>query len=246
MSEWRVELLGDLIDLQLAYGAFSTFDPCIVQDGDKFFLKANEFGVAPDAASVRTRARDLVKIIANAMYLQNRDTRPITTGLIIHIDDDGQQRRFAFMEGKSQGRGVASGTLIDKASTLPSEHNAIRFFRTASNRGDVADALAYFSQGDWINLYKAYEIIKDDIGNETRLIKLGGVSRSELKRFTQTAQSRDAIGDDARHASKKYQAPIKPMSVYEARALIGNLLQKWIDQLLRLDAKSLSHPTQYT
>jgi hypothetical protein len=231
MSEWRVELIGDAIDLQCAYEAFADFDPCILREEGQFFLKANEFEVAQDAEAVRNRAKEITRVISNAVYLHYRDTRPIMTGHIIHIDDNGQRRSFVFAEGNIQLRGVVSGILVNGASAPPRQHRAISIFRAASSRADIADALAYFSHGDWINLYKAYEIVRDNIGSESLLIQSGWVTRSVVKRFTQTAQSRDAIGDNARHASKKYKAPISPMSVHEARALIGDLLQKWVDAI---------------
>jgi hypothetical protein len=43
------------------------------------------------------------------------------------------------------------------------------------------------------------------------------------------AQSREALGDEARHASKKYVPPIDPMSIHEAKAIIGDVLQNWIN-----------------
>jgi hypothetical protein len=52
-----------------------------------------------------------------------------------------------------------------------------------------------------------------------------------LDRFSQMAQSRAGLGDDARHASKKYKPPAKSLSLTEAKNIIGVLLQNWINSL---------------
>ena len=234
MSEWRVELLGDLIDLQYAYEAFSSVDPCVIREESRFFLKANEFEYAPDSGHVRSRASEITKLISNAVHLHYRATRPIMIGHVIHIDDTGQSHHFVFANDDFQSREVVAGIVIDGTDFAPTATSVLHIFRAARDRTNVSDALAYFSQGDWINLYKIYEIARDTIGNEKRLIERRWVTRDALKRFTQTAQSRDAIGDSARHAAKKYKAPPNPMSVHEARALVGDLLQRLVDTFTAL------------
>ena len=85
MSEWRVELIGDAINLQYTYEAFSGFDPCVIHEEDKFFLKASEFEAIQDAERVRNRAREIAKMMNDAVHLHYRDTRPIATDHIIQM-----------------------------------------------------------------------------------------------------------------------------------------------------------------
>ena len=69
----------------------------------------------------------------------------------------------------------------------------------------LADALRYFARGDWVNLYKAWEVVRDAAGAVHAIIANGWADRTEQGRFTGTAQSKDQLGDDARHASGKYK-----------------------------------------
>lgn len=89
--------------------------------------------------------------------------------------------------------------------------------------------LHFFKDETWSSLYKAYEILGDAVGGEHAILKAGWVSKRGLSRFTQTAQSRAALGDLARHASEKFTLPANPMTLKEARTLVKGLLSKWLD-----------------
>ncbi len=228
MSEWRVELIGEEIDLKCAHQAFSRGEPQIIHEEGLYLLRASEFNTKEDAALVRERAKEITNLISNSVFLHYRDARPIRSGQIIMIDDAGKKHYFLFAEGANiQLRGVVAGFLLNKSEAASVEHNAMRIFRTASSNKDIASALSYFSRGDWSNLYKSYELVRDSVENK---ILSTWVTKKSINRFTQTAQSSEAIGDNARHASKKFKAPANPMSVHEARALIGLLLEHWIDK----------------
>ena len=85
----------------------------------------------------------------------------------------------------------------------------------------------YESQGaTWPGLYKVYEAIREAAGDPS---SLNVVSKRELKRFTQTANSYEAIGDDARHA-KPGTPPHRPMTLGEARNIIGALLTAYLSK----------------
>jgi uncharacterized protein YjlB len=65
------------------------------------------------------------------------------------------------MEANIQMRAIVSGTLTNATGTTPlQEHRSITIYRAAINDQGIANALEYFSRGDWINLYKTYEIIR--------------------------------------------------------------------------------------
>jgi hypothetical protein len=56
----------------------------------------------------------------------------------------------------------------------------------------------------------------------------GWATKTEESRFSQTANSAEAVGDAARHAQGKVKAPADPMPLGEARTLIRRILEKWI------------------
>jgi hypothetical protein len=80
----------------------------------------------------------------------------------------------------------------------------------------------------WFNLYKVFEIIRDECIGEESLVARNFIPKRDLKRFTQSAQSRELLGDEARHASRKYKPPEIPMTIDEARRLIKQLFSKWV------------------
>ena len=99
----------------------------------------------------------------------------------------------------------------------------------AKDDDKVRQALRFWvnAHDNWGNLYKILEIIESDVGSS--IYSNGWVSKAEVGRFTQTANSADALGDEARHAKKHVAPPSTPMTIKEARHLIKVLLQKWIE-----------------
>ncbi|MGH6644063.1 MAG: hypothetical protein ACRED3_15345, partial [Bradyrhizobium sp.] len=77
---------------------------------------------------------------------------------------------------------------------------------------------------NWANLYKMVEAVEMPFGGERGLIKMGWISKGELKRFKHTADNRKATGDDARHGPNNYDPPADPMSLEEAKAMVRKLV----------------------
>ncbi len=75
----------------------------------------------------------------------------------------------------------------------------------------------------WSGLYKIYEAIEADVGNIPRK---GWCTKTELRKFKQTANSPEALGVHARHG-KVIQAPPDPVSLSSAKSLIRRLLNEW-------------------
>jgi hypothetical protein len=84
----------------------------------------------------------------------------------------------------------------------------------------VAKVLRIFGsrEHNWHNLNNIFEVVQSDVGGQ--ITKAGWATQAELDRFTQTANSTEAIGDDARHGSEKFPAPKNPMSLADADALV--------------------------
>jgi len=236
MAEWRVQLQGNNIDLQELKEILSDHDPMIIQENSDFYLKSKGWDQLEEAEQVRDQAKHVIGLLDSAAYVHFRDTAPITIGHIIRVDGDGRRRNFVFAEVHLalHSRVRATATVTGPGGQpveSQQEHPIIRTLRASTKHSSVADALGFLRKGDWIGLYKAYEIVRDEVHGEEKIIRQGWLTKASISRFTQTAQSREALGDDARHASHKYKPPQKPMSIHEARAIIGDLLQKWIDTL---------------
>jgi hypothetical protein len=82
----------------------------------------------------------------------------------------------------------------------------------------------------WHDLYYLFELVEGDVG--PRMVAAGWTTRAAIDRFTQTANSRRAIGREARHAKDKYVPPKRAMELAEARKLIRTLVQRWLETKL--------------
>jgi len=236
MAEWRAQLQGNNLDLQELKVILSDHDPTIIQENSDFYLKSKNWDQLEEAQQVRELASHIIGLLDSAAYIHFRDTAPITIGHIVRVKDDGSKDSFVFAEGlitlRSRLRGTATIIGPDgKPVENHQEHPIIKILRVSEKNSSVADALAFLRKSDWISIYKAFEIVRDEVNGKEEIISHGWLTRKNINRFTQTAQSRDALGDDARHASRKYKPPKDPMSIHEAKAIIGDLIQKWIDSL---------------
>jgi hypothetical protein len=81
---------------------------------------------------------------------------------------------------------------------------------------------------DWRVLWFIYEIVEGQIGQPSKMEKLGWATVEEIRLLRETANSRKAIGTAARHARAKEKTPAKPMTLREAKALVGRIVIAWL------------------
>jgi len=232
MPKWLVRLKGERFDLEDFPKLLRSPEVRIVEVDGSFYLESSEFNSLTLAEEVRERGRALIKLI-NGVTKFNRDNfLGISEDAITRLEDDGKRHNFVFLEGGITIRTKVSGqpTVItadgtEKVATQPSALESL--LEVAKKYNVVADALSFYRDDTWSSLYKTYEIIRDDVGGKHQIIKNGWSVDSDISRYTQTTQSRAALGDSARHASKKYKSPAQPMTLLEARALIKTILSRW-------------------
>jgi hypothetical protein len=71
-----------------------------------------------------------------------------------------------------------------------------------------------------------FEVVETDVGS--KMFADGWATKKEVKRFTRTANSRHAIGGEARHGHNRFQPPKRPMSHSEAHDLVLGLVRRWL------------------
>jgi hypothetical protein len=236
LAQWRVHVQGEQIDLKELRDILAANDPAIIEDGNNFYLTSKAWNQSDDATAIHNRAKEFIQLLEDAAYFHFRDTAPLKIGGVVRIDDSGVKHHFIIAEvGKITLRGarVRAVATVGGPGNQPSkqEHLVTRLLRASKKNSNVQDALKFYRNGNWFNLYKVYELVKDDVNGEKEILSRKWISKTSLKRFTQMAQSRAGLGDDARHASKKYKPPAKAMSLTEAKTIIGTLLQNWINYL---------------
>jgi hypothetical protein len=88
----------------------------------------------------------------------------------------------------------------------------------------------YGSTISYDTLYKAFEVIRGDVGSLIEDLKW--MSKAQQRRLTQTAQSPQVIGDKAHHGHQKQEPPKKPMPLKQASDLMTQLTHRWIEYKL--------------
>jgi len=76
-------------------------------------------------------------------------------------------------------------------------------------------------------VYKIYEIIRDQMGGDQRIVQAGWVTRAALSDFTGSVNNPNVMGEYARHGVSPCAAPRRPMSVPDAEQFTQGLLTRW-------------------
>lgn len=231
-NRWGVELKGPEEDLKAWRILLKPpFDPFVeeVKDerGDYLALRSSAFDGIATSAEVHQAAKRLFSTLNVAMS-KSADTDPVTSGSIIEFVPDCQPRKHHYLEvetGIFRIRvGIATMTLKDAQGNVieppPAPSRAQLWMCAAKLEPKIGSALRYLEgKPGWFELYKAYEAVKN--------MPMGGISASEIKRFTQTAN----VGE-RHHPNDKIKPHKRPMELWEARALITQWVSAAIDNIL--------------
>ncbi|WP_407155185.1 hypothetical protein [Bradyrhizobium sp. STM 3557] len=231
-NQWGIELNGPEADQKVWLMLLKPpFDPFIeeVKDerGDYLALRSSAFDGMMTSEEVHQAAKQLFNTL-NVVMSKNADTDPVTDGAVIEFVPDGQPRKHFYLKaegGKIRVRGGivelmvkdAQGNVIEPA---PAPSRAQLWMRAAALEPEIGSALRYLQdKPGWFELYKAYEAVKD--------MPNGGISGSEIKRFTQTANA-----GERHHPNEKIKPHKRPMELWEARSLITQWVSAAIDDIL--------------
>ena len=136
--------------------------------------------------------------------------------------------RFAILEVPVDVQVKISGTPQTTGQQLLQLRRIIQLIFQDSNVEKIVRL--YGSTVSWDTLYKVFEVIRGDAGSLIEDLKWR--SKAQQRRFTQTAQSPQIIGDEARHGYQKQEPPKKPMTLQQASDLITQLTHRWIEHKL--------------
>lgn len=222
--EFDLEALADYyVDIEQAY---------VFKEDDKYFLESRQFDSLESESQVYEAGQRLITKINSTMALINSGYQPVTAAGLSSKNDDGSINHSVFVDAalhvRSRAVAKLSGTAAEGALAEEIvQNNPQIILSLAEHHPEVSEALMHFEEGTWSSLYKTYELIRDDF--RCNITERCGVSDEDINVFTQTAQSKFAIGSAARHASKKFKPPDNPMSFEEAKVLVKTMLLAWID-----------------
>lgn len=229
MLRWRVQLQGDAVDLNGLAAALGDPPIRVVQEGGEFLLETEELEHLTHRSQVRPAAERLLTRLNGAMRLGNPSYQNVKLGHLREQRADGTEEISVVVEPATIRirASVLPPKILGGVPTQPLGDPARSHIAKAAGDPDADDALDLWANEphDWVNLYKVFEIIRARGGLDP------GVSESELRRFTHTANHEQAAGRQARHARLGTEPPTNPMTALEADDLIRRLLEAWLQSL---------------
>lgn len=220
-STCKVRLKGHEFDLKKASTFIKTSLFSIDLFEDEYYILSDSFNDTKDTNVVSSVASSFLEKINGILKIKFADFRGIELDYLFVFEDENGIDKVAAMQARMEGRG-------DLTVTVESDENKeIDDVLTNSVASEIFHI--YSKETSWVNLYKVYELIKDEVGPK-EVEKY--VTDKELSRFTGTAQSKAQIGDEARHASSKYKGHPNPMTLEEANELVKEMMVKWAESEL--------------
>lgn len=234
---WRIHLDGDTQGLQRLSEQFDD-DPHIFREDDGYLLWSSRFEELGDPGEIRDIGKTIAQAIRNFGEFDSLPVQNLEASGVDEIRDDGS--KHAYRQATVTATAAVSATA--RAVTNDGEHqpraeSTYEHTKLALQDDTVYELTELRDNGEhWVNLYRIYEFIQDNIEGEDNIVDRGWWSNSEKSRFKRTANSPDAIGHEARHAQQRYSAPPSPMEHENAKSLINELIKQWLQHRTQLVA----------
>jgi hypothetical protein len=203
----------------------------VAEEGHAFVLRSPGFDKLTDAGAVRQHAVELVEVLNGLAKITVGDFDAVSVGAV--TGDDGSGTHSIFVVDEIKPRGRARGEVIDAATGQPvargQASDLLQQCVISLREPNVGHALRVFAGPTSAeNLWKVYEIIRDDVGDKRQLENMRLATPDEIERF-RGVHYPSALGERARHAVEPSRpAPGNPMSLEEAQRFIARLLANWL------------------
>jgi hypothetical protein len=223
----------DLRDLAMHFGAPSLE---VVEEDGSFWLGSSDFATLADAERVQQRGRALVAVASGALHVEfGRFAPPRVTAAVL-VDGTGAKKHFVHITSSIRVRGEINARVersrpdgsVEIVELLAPPVETSEWAELARRDADVEDVLAILGREDvrWHDLYHVFEIVECDVG--PRMFSDGWATKTAVTLFTRTANSRRAIGGEARHGHTRFDPPKNPLPRKEAHDLVLGLVRRWL------------------
>jgi hypothetical protein len=233
-------LEGHEFDLQTLAELFPEGDPRVVKDDEdgRYHLESSALAqYAEDHNRMAETARELLAELLGPARFHRADLGEVKViGRFDGLGADGTTTAIVLGDGaKMREKAVASVVTAELRLHGHAERGAVtgsvtsvrpaeRYRALAATHPSVAELVKLYAVQDpsWEDLYKAYEIIKDDRGDQKAVEQLG-VSGRQISHFKGSANIE-------RHA-RPTGRPAKPMTLPKGRQFIRDLAERWFRSL---------------
>jgi hypothetical protein len=220
----RVELRGSQLDLENLAAVFRDGNHRVRLDNELYWLHSTDFDdIASDPDKARMKAINVLALINGIAKACIPVFHPVELGQCVDwIRQDGQPKRRLTATIDIHTR---SGKPVTQDASTENEIEGLRSI--AQSHSEVGDVLRLWGSTvahDWITLYKIKEQIEAAVDDQI----FKWATKTELRRFNQTANSPAVLGHAARHGVQYKSPPPYPMTIVEARDLVARLIRGWI------------------
>jgi len=229
--EWIVTLSGDNHFLEELSKSFNSADICIQKENGNYILKSDRFADLSTDQDVRDHAETLLQLLKGPAKLALGNGPAIIIEHVLQIRDDRPRHYFVYLSECVTLSCSVDERIINPDGTVEEHHPAdaaLDWVRLSQKEPAVKMMFDQVSDDfeNWHGLYNVFDIIREDVGD---IPEKGWCDAGELKRFTRTANSKEAVGVKARHG-KWISAPCNPMSLSEAKGLITKIITEWLQE----------------
>jgi hypothetical protein len=225
MARWLVQMSGERADLEEFPRWFPDGDVYAIEENEAFFLVGPAFEDLPDAEAVLGEAvRTLDRFTAVISLIWPSLRKPIASH--VFRESEGRRDVFVFLSARLSMRAKMHAEVepVGVPSQKPQTTQAQELLRRATGSPHLELTLSLWADQmrSWPRLYRIMEEIEQHLGKHVDAAGL--CTAAQRERFTRTANTAEASGLGARHATGKFVAPNNPMSLPEATEFLSQIL----------------------
>lgn len=230
--KWFVQLHGDHELLEwLTSDRNSKDDLFIIEDNGNFFMTSLDLEKLNSIEEVKEKSDGILEMINGIASFLFSTKGKLSSNSISNRNESGGIDCTVFAETCFINISIPPPTIIiengdgtiSKSSPLLSINQLLS---DASKNVYKSKIFRLLAKGnlDWVMLYKLYEIIESEIGDNIYL----WVSKNKIKNFKHTCNSVTATGDDSRHGKELTTPPKIPMTLKESQRFINLIIDRYL------------------
>ena len=174
---------------------------------------------------IQSHVTNRISILNGIARLQYNDHENVQVGCFCEFLADGTILANLKVKDKISWKSRMTATLSFVWETRSQISDVEKYRIIAEKNKTVGDVLHFYENPDWWNLYKIYELIKNDTGWKDAF---SGYTK-KISNFSWTANNYSNIWDNARHShAESNKAMTNPITLLESQELWREIIQKWI------------------
>jgi hypothetical protein len=229
-------LQGQQFDLETLADLFREGEPKVAQEGSDYYITSASFDdLFQDGGLLNETALSLLRHANGIARAISSGYRPVTLVGRFTDESGGTTQVIAAASAEMRMKASAVAIVISGGVEQPAPPTpGPGYMQKVASNAAVREVLEILGKPvpelDWFDLYKVYEIIRDDVGRSA-IIANGWATSGEVNVFTESANRPEVSGDGARHARLPGQPSGRSMNLGEGAELVKRVAVAWLDSL---------------